>query len=439
MADDDSYFWLRLPRRTYVSSRFKTSPLRFVSRVFETPGQSELVIGSPPALEATLEGHFTADEPIELHRDAHAVRIQYRLKVKEADRAIEELVITKHDRKRGNELVQVSLNKAAVAKLRGLIGALPDLEFPPGGQGERMDDPIFDEDELARDLRSAQGRRVARQHIAAGGIDELRQVLEEMPGEAIAALLPLLKRESFQRELRENVSAVEQLVDHLVTGNMRLADVAELARRRRGIGEFREKLGQRLDERAWQAFFEEHRWIFGVGLELRLLVGGEGLEVTVAGVLSNASRRVDALLRSSAAAHNLVIVEIKRPDTQLVEDEHYRRGLYNPSEHLSGGVAQLAHAAQLLGSDRQDDTPLDLRDGTRLRVRHHRPRLYLLIGDLGSLVGNHSYLEDKRASFERYRAGLKDVEVITYDELFARAERMVEAMELRLEDAAALG
>lgn len=432
MSDEGMYFWRRLPRRTYVSSRFGGRPLRYVSRVFQTPGQSELVIGSPPASGGAYDGGFTCDEPIELHHDTHVVRIQYRLKVKESDRCIEELVITKADKNRDNELVQVSLNKSAVEKLRKLIGAVAELDFPASGQRERLDDEILDEEELARDLRSSKGKSIARRQLEAGGPDELRQLLASMPRQAIAALLPLIMLETFQRELRENTSVVEQFVEHLVAGNIQLADVAELARRRQGLSEFREHLGQRLEERAWQIFFEKHRWIFGVGLELRLLVGGEGLEVTVPGLPTNTSRRTDALLRTEASSHNLVVVEIKRPDSLLVDVEHYRRGLYTPSADLSGGVAQLAHTAQLLEADRQEDIPLDTGDGTRLRVRHHRPRLYLLIGDLHGFAENRDNNDDKRASFERYRAGLKDVEVITYDELYARAQRLVEAMEQRM-------
>lgn len=434
MANDFIYFWRRIPRRTYISSRFKDRPLRYVSRVVETAGQSELVIASPATPEGAIEGHFTCDEPVELHHNAHAVRIQYRLKVKETDRSIEELLITKPDRERDGELVQISLNKSAVAKLRRLIGAVPELEFPAGGHGDRMEDEIFDEEALARDLQSVQGKRVARRQLVSGGPDELRQLLEGMPSQAIGVLVPLLKREVFQRELRANVSVVEQIVDLLVTGNVRLADVAELARRRQGLREFQERLAQQLDEREWQRFFEGHRWIFGVGLELRLLVGGEGLEVTVPGLMTQPARRADALLYTEGGLHNLTVVEIKRPDTPLVESEHYRRGIYNPSKHLAGGVAQLAHTAQLAGASNQEDIPIDRGDGTQLRVRPHRPRLYLLIGDLCSLAENRDDNHNKRMSFERYRAGLKDVEVITYDELYARAERLVTAMEQRLEE-----
>lgn len=57
-----------------------------------------------------------------------------------------------------------------------------------------------------------------------------------------------------------------------------------------------------------------------------------------------------------------------------------------------------------------------------------RPRSVLVVGDLselqGLLGGDHP---DKIRSFELYRRGLQELEVVTYDELLARAEWVVEA------------
>jgi len=59
-----------------------------------------------------------------------------------------------------------------------------------------------------------------------------------------------------------------------------------------------------------------------------------------------------------------------------------------------------------------------------------RPRSVLVVGELGQLQsangGDHP---DKIRSFELYRRGLNEPEVVTFDELLARAEWMVDAVE----------
>lgn len=70
-------------------------------------------------------------------------------------------------------------------------------------------------------------------------------------------------------------------------------------------------------------------------------------------------------------------------------------------------------------------------DGSELPGRFTyliRPRAYLVIGRLDELVGaaggDH---QDKIRSFEPYRRHLDEPEVITYDELLARAEWFVDS------------
>lgn len=58
-----------------------------------------------------------------------------------------------------------------------------------------------------------------------------------------------------------------------------------------------------------------------------------------------------------------------------------------------------------------------------------RPRSFLIIGDLEELRGPAGVHPDKHQSFELYRRNLYETEIITFDELLARAEWHVEVAE----------
>jgi hypothetical protein len=131
-------------------------------------------------------------------------------------------------------------------------------------------------------------------------------------------------------------------------------------------------------------------------------VGGKGVSNTGGGLL-------DFLLRQ-AVLENVALLEIKTPATPLLQGSTYRAGVYGPSDDLGGGIAQVATYRQSLLTEFNAlgrDEPFEA----------FNPRCVLLIGSVeGELVD-----KDRRKSFELFRSGLRDVDVITYDELFARA------------------
>lgn len=180
-------------------------------------------------------------------------------------------------------------------------------------------------------------------------------------------------------------------------------------------------------ERAWQRLLEANPWVLGVGLGGQLLTAwapGQ-LEQTVVGrSIRTVGKRADALLQTVGIVRSLVFAEIKHHRTKLLGDE-YRAGCWSPSKKLSGAVVQVqqtAHlAAQELGDYVQDQTENGelLSSGTFLL----RPRSFVIGGSLAELVGpSGGALRDQVRSFELYRRNLQAPEVLTFDELVARAE-----------------
>ena len=172
----------------------------------------------------------------------------------------------------------------------------------------------------------------------------------------------------------------------------------------------------------WQRFFEANPWIFGHGLDYRFLVTAQAQPhyggASVEGV---GGERGDFLMNTEGDARFAVLVEIKRPDRALVGDRRYRNGAWHLSDDLTGGVAQIqanCHHWAVEGSQsRRNREWLEERG-----IAVVEPSGILLIGDTATLGDD----TDKLETFERYRRNLHNPEVITYDELLARARFLVE-------------
>ena len=233
----------------------------------------------------------------------------------------------------------------------------------------------------------------------------------------------------------------------LITTDESARDVVALAARRSVLARFRQMLddgpfferlvttaGAGSAERVWQRFFEEHPWLLGLSLSSQLLTAwtDSRLEQVVAGSsVKGVGKRADALMRTSGRIRSMVFAEVKTHRTQLLATTCYRSGCWAPSIELAGGVAQVqgtVHRAVAEIGERilsvGDDGSEIPGDFTYLI----RPRSVLIVGRLaelqGTAGGDHV---DKIRSFELYRRNVWEPEVITFDELLARAEWVVEA------------
>ena len=238
-----------------------------------------------------------------------------------------------------------------------------------------------------------------------------------------------------------------ELIRNIISNDETARDVVAVAARRTAVEEFRKMLANdeyfdsRVDdegigtrERVWQDFLEKNPWILGVTLSSQLLTSwsDERLEQIVTGAdLQGVGKRTDAMMRTAGQVRSMVFAEIKTHKTKLLSTE-YRSGCWSVSADLSGGVAQLQgtvhRAVESIGlklQSRDSDGSEVTGDVTYLV----QPRSVLVVGQLGELKGagggDHA---DKIRSFELYRRSLMMPEIITFDELLARAEWVVEAV-----------
>jgi hypothetical protein len=121
------------------------------------------------------------------------------------------------------------------------------------------------------------------------------------------------------------------------------------------------------------------------------------------------------------------LVEIKTPNTALLETEAYRADCWQASRELSGGIAQSQKTVQKT----IENLPVEFRPSdaggspTGEILYSYRPKSYLLIGKLSEFMTRTGPNREKFASFELLRKNTIAPEIITFDELLERAQFIV--------------
>ena len=409
---DAEYADERHPDRIYVSQMFRypfaysrdyRAPSRWVNSVFDeleiSPEDEAQLAGSSDDADSDLP------DPSELGGTPHVIyetaRTQVRLWVVRNTGRIKTLRVEKLTKKGG---------KVEIAKVLELTGDNCD----------RLIDLLRVAGHIDPEGSGGDGFRIDR-----GLVDRLQEQPDLLPD--VYEANPEVFRELLRNDVRaEDVVAVQhrrRVVDEfrrLMTDDEYFAEVSEAATTRG-------------DEPVWQTFFEANPWILGASLSSQILTSWDRdkLEQVVAGQYGNSrSKRVDALLETSGTIGSLVFAEIKTHKTDLL-GKQYRGECWAPSEHLNGGVAQIQGTVQRALYDLRERLDSTDRYGNSIPGEYSylvRPRSYLLIGQTSEFCGSSGgHNLTKVRSFELYRRHLQEPEVITFDELLARAEWNVAA------------
>ena len=160
----------------------------------------------------------------------------------------------------------------------------------------------------------------------------------------------------------------------------------------------------------WHDLLLRHEWVVQQILGQPLILFQDEAVVSSSNVHRKKAAYVDFMYRNPHTAA-IALVEIKVPRTPLLKDRPYRGEAYSPSEDLVAGVAQV----QYYRATFQRDIKTLMRDTVYLELAS--PKSVLIIGDTATLD-----TDAKRSSFERFRSGVQDVQVIAFDELRSRVE-----------------
>jgi len=163
-------------------------------------------------------------------------------------------------------------------------------------------------------------------------------------------------------------------------------------------------------EAFWQTTFGAHSYALSQAFSVPVVLIGEGAYVGGMAVDRKSAKYAD-FLYSHESSKEAMLVEIKTPITSLLGRPY--RGTFQPSAELSGAVMQALDYRRSLAMDHG----AAITAGTDHQLDAFSPRCIVLIGN-----GDQLDSVKKRNAFEMYRSNLRDVEVVTYDELFRKLE-----------------
>lgn len=179
------------------------------------------------------------------------------------------------------------------------------------------------------------------------------------------------------------------------------------------------------DETKWQEFFEEQKWIFGYGLDYRIMKPFDReMNVTSIGTDNKEKVIIDFLMTFTDFT---ATVEIKRPDTLIFDKTKNRSGTWGFHSNFIGAVSQVLEQKaewHILG---QNNNLFNKEGNEKLGKRTRDAKAILIIGNKSEFLAlqNIREKEIKEDTFELFRRGSRNVEIITFDELLERANFIV--------------
>lgn len=270
------------------------------------------------------------------------------------------------------------------------------------------------------DLKSISDRRIV---LAENSLD----ILDEETKKKISTLLSGI----------EGTEIVKDLLDNgLITGQ----DLVNTGYRKQQLEIFRKLLYENYiqeykdqfctattkDEVVWQYFFNKNQWIFGYGLDYRfqsiLQKEFHASDTTASGS--------DGVIADFLMGDNkfTTFVELKLPGTQLFGNKPNRSNTWKLSNSLFDAVSQILE--QKASGQLKIENTRELVDDNYNVINQHSydSKTILLIGNwdqVDSTSEPEGIKKLKRKTFELFRRDSRNIEILTYDELYQRATFIV--------------
>lgn len=172
----------------------------------------------------------------------------------------------------------------------------------------------------------------------------------------------------------------------------------------------------------WQYFFEKNEWIFGYGLDYRFQ-----------GIL----QREFAASNSEADGSNVVFsdfllgdkrfttfVELKKSDTPIFGKDKNRSNCWRLSDDFIESVSQILEqkaSGQLKLATLQHD-----KNGKEIKQKAYDSKVILIIGSwdqIKNCIDEEKQI--KKRTVELFRRDSRNIEILTFDELYDRAKFIV--------------
>ncbi|HBN04589.1 MAG TPA: hypothetical protein DD434_02200 [Bacteroidales bacterium] len=186
---------------------------------------------------------------------------------------------------------------------------------------------------------------------------------------------------------------------------------------------FEQKLIENHTESIYQKFFEENTLLLTmfagspyIKYKNQAYVGGKSFD--------NSNGQFPDFLYKHKISNNTFIIEIKKPQTSLLDKIPYRKtGVYSPSKELSGSISQLLTQKYQL----ETDIATLIKNAEDREVEAYNVQGLIIIGSLYSLEN-----KEMKRSFELYRNNQKNIRIITYDECLEQLKAFIDLLRFQV-------
>lgn len=379
MSDDDhSFFQLRKQGKTYISKVFSygaqnPEQLRNIRMVLE--GSDKMLLGE-------IQGALC------LRLTGRVRKTQLTALVTQDDNRIRRLSFQTYQSRagdwfQGHEKHEITLRADEVERLQVFLSQIGFLDL---SNRERFD---------IQDISTKAGPKAIIDASDRGIVERVRDMTEAQRRHLLLSM--------------QNTLTVDEI--NLVLG------------RKQGLEVFE----HRLDEDAWresdwQDFFEQEPWVFGYGLDYRVMrpfdremkVGGGGID-------NRNQPIIDFLMTFTDYT---VLVEIKTPGTRIFRRSRGgRAGTWEFSSEFMGAVSQILEQKAEWLAFSQSGEHYNKAGTEKLAARTRNARSILVIGSKIEFAGaatprDSAVMAD---TFELFRRECRGIDIVTYDELLERA------------------
>ncbi|SJZ67632.1 protein of unknown function [Chitinophaga eiseniae] len=203
-----------------------------------------------------------------------------------------------------------------------------------------------------------------------------------------------------------NISKTKEIIDNQY--------IAEALEKFRGLMKAKTD-GDSLEKR-WQEYLGDNSWVFStifaqpvILYQREAYVGGKTIQ--------NQDGKFGDFLIQNNLSSNAAFLEIKTHLTDIVESRPYRGSdVFGASKELSGCIAQVL---QQRDTFQKQWAMLTMKKESK-DIETFNSKAIILIGTINSLNA------DQKASFELIRSNSRDVEILTFDELGTKIERLLQ-------------
>lgn len=380
MSDDSEYefYKLRKQAKTYISKVFT-----FSARDTERKRNVKMVIeGSDRVQLGEIEGAMC------LRLTGNVRKTQVSAIVTQDEKMVRRLTLQTFKTRAGDWIESVDKDEFTFRsdEFSRLIGFLSNIEFIDLSNQEKFQ---------IEDISTKAGPKAIVDASDRGTFDRIKSMTVEQRNELLEALHKSLTTE----------------------------EINILLGRKQGLAEYEEHIGfNHWTEAQWQDFFEREQWIFGYGLDYRIM-RQFGREMTVGGGgTDNQNKPVTDFLMNFS--DYTVLVEIKRPDTPIFRKKRGgRAGTWEFSSEFMSAVSQIIEQkAEWLSFSQFGEH--HNKSGTEiLKARTRNAKSILVIGsstEFSKAEGGRA-ANLMRDSFELFRRENRSIDIVTFDELLERA------------------